>query len=183
MPAQAVAGIEIGGVGICPHCHAGPGETLYSLFVIVKNDDLDVGRKARVNGCAKCILPEPYSATCTAEPIRVSDVIDCSRSKGRSRSIGKQARKRERECAEDIGGSTTPASGARVAKGDARNSQWMVDDKVTSGKTFTLNQKLLAKAIVDAGQTGRRPVLRIGMEGTPDVAVMLWSDAAELIRD
>lgn len=128
--------------------------------------------------CIDCLVDEPVSIE-----IKMSDVMEIN-TKSSRRVMNKLARKRERTCAGEIGGRTTPASGAGVAKGDARNDAWMIDDKFTQYRTFSIREDVIVKTICDAKRTGRRGALKVGFrkgEG-PNVAVLDWEDFMELIN-
>lgn len=101
--------------------------------------------------------------------------------KGKKRSINKQSRRREEKAAGDISGSRVGGSGSGISKGDARNEEWMVEDKFTvRAKRFTVTQEMIDKALRQAHSTGRNPVIRVGLPKY-EVAVLLWEDLKELI--
>lgn len=131
-------------------------------------------------------LSDPACTDCLATGIelhthlRVSDVMELP-TKSRRRGINKKATKREKTCAEQIGGRTTPGSGSGIAKGDARNEKWMIDDKfTTSAQTFPITRTDVIKAVGQAAPSGRKAALRIGFPDF-DVAVLSWEDFLELI--
>ena len=101
--------------------------------------------------------------------------------KGKKRAINKKSRRREEKAADDIGGGRVSGSGSGIAKGDARNEKWMVEDKFTvKAKSFSVTQDIIAKALRQAHRTGRNPVIRVGLPKY-DVAVLLWDDLKGLI--
>ena len=176
MPAQAVASATLTcyGYGACPKCSS-VGD-LYGLCAsVIKGEDC---RHSDVRLCIDCLCKEaPFIK------IKMSDVMEIN-TKSSRRVVNKLARKRERTCAEEIGGSITPASGAGVAKGDARNDVWMIDDKFTQYRTFSLREDVVVKTICDAKRTGRRGALKVGFrkgEGL-NAAVLDWEDFMELIN-
>lgn len=102
---------------------------------------------------------------------------------GKRRSIIKKSRKREERAAEEICGQRVPGSGSGVAKGDARNSKWYVDDKmILRGSRFTISQEVMDKALGQAHRSGRNPVLRVGLPKY-NIAILTWDDFLELIND
>ena len=103
--------------------------------------------------------------------------------KGKKRSINKTSRRREEKAGRDIGGSRVSGSGSGVAKGDARNERWMIEDKFTiRSKSYTVTQALIDKALRQASKTGRNPVIKIGFPKY-EVAVCLWDDLKGLIDE
>jgi len=102
-------------------------------------------------------------------------------SKGKKRSINKKSRRREEKAAKDISGGRVSGSGSGIAKGDARNERWMIEDKFTvKAKSFRVTQEIIDKALRQAHTTGRNPVLLVGLPKY-DVAVLLWDDLKGLI--
>lgn len=103
--------------------------------------------------------------------------------KGKKRSINKKSRRREEKASEDISGGRVSGSGSGVAKGDARNELWMVEDKFTvRAKRFSVTQDMIDKALNQSHRTGRNPVIRVGLPKY-EVAVLLWDDFKELIDE
>jgi hypothetical protein len=103
--------------------------------------------------------------------------------KGKKRSINKTSRRREEKASRDISGSRVSGSGSGIAKGDARNELWMVEDKFTvKAKRFSVTQDMIDKALRQAHKTGRNPVIRVGLPKY-EVAVVLWDDFTELIDE
>lgn len=179
MPPQALASATIERsktAGLCPKCHM--TSEIFCLTVTIRDHCGDWRHMSEML-CLSCLTAIGVPSL----EIKVSDVVDIKTSKGSKRTINKIARKRERECAEDIGGRTTPASGAGIAKGDARNDCWMVDDKFTNSSAFQLTAQVMKKALSDARKTGRLPVLRVGLlKEKINMAVMMWDDFLEKIH-
>lgn len=172
MSASPVAGAEFKFVGYrqCEYCDE--MDPCYSLVLTVVDNTVETPPR-----CLSCCLDieEPLEL-----PIRVRDVIPVDR-KAKRRSINKTATKRERACAEQIGGRTTPASGSGTAKGDARTDEWMIDDKhTTSVQTFPIKRSDVIKAHGQAHRSGRKAALKVGFPDL-EVAVLGWDDFVELI--
>jgi len=141
MPPQTVAAATLNsqhGYGICPKCLK--DKELFELAVSVTQGS--AGRVVSEELCISCLCGDVAPMI----KLKLSDVMD---TKGPRRAINKTARRREQECAEDIGGRTTPASGSGISKGDARNDDWMVDDKFTGGTFFKLSSSIMTKALAD----------------------------------
>lgn len=173
----AAATLTCYGYGACTGCQA-VGD-LYGLCVsVVKvgNDD-QTYRMDQIKMCIKCLEDKVISVR-----VMPSDVIGID-TKSQKRLINRTARKRERACAEEIGGRTTPASGSGISKGDARNDHLVLDDKYTAAKQFTLKEADMVKLITEAKRTGRIGAMKIGFRiGKSNVAVLDWDDFLELIN-
>jgi hypothetical protein len=176
MSAQAVARLFLE-EDVCPHC----GTATQILYLTLVVAGLEAERPSTRTGCLRCLEIDSQQLE-IRDQIRVKDVIDLP-TKARHRETRRLVTKRESEAAADIGGSSVSGSGSGISKGDARNSNWMVEDKVTTGKTFTLRREVLSKAIKQAGSTGRRPVVRVGLSDGTELAVCLWDDMKEVIRE
>ena len=170
MPSQVITQVIKAGYQQCSFCDE--LEECYMLTLLVAERCVEQTDPA----CTGCLTNGVELST----HLKVSDVLDTQR-KSRRRGINKRATKRERACAEQIGGRTTPGSGSGIAKGDARNEEWMIDDKFTTGtQTFPVTRTDLIKAVGQAAQSGRKAALKVGF---PDfnVAVLSWEDFLELI--
>lgn len=175
-PTVAVATLALVGRGHCPKCLK--FRDLYGLMASVVNDDKGVCRTADHKACVECLSGDVAPMV----EVKVRDVVDL-RTKNQRRKTNKLARKREAACAEEIGGHTTPGSGSGVAKGDARNDNWMIDDKHTKYRQYTVTELDVKKMIGDSCRTGRRGALKVGFrngEGL-EVAIMHWPDFKEMI--
>ena len=87
-----------------------------------------------------------------------------------------KSRKQERRLAKEIGGHTTPASGAFWSrKGDVRSDRYLVEAKRTDKASISIKadvwDKIRREAIID----GRIPVLALQI-GSVDLAVLDWED-------
>lgn len=175
MPAQAVARLFVED-NICPECRSVCD--LFRLVLLVQNRE---GEERHVvwEGCVDCIRREHPKLT---EKIGVRDVIDVPTRASRRRQ-NRTAHRREECAANDIGGRRVAGSGSQECKGDARNDRWMVEDKHTTGRNYTLTRSTLAKAIKQASKTGRNAVVRVGLADGTELAVCLWSDFAEEVID
>ena len=171
MPAQAVATVVVAD-DICPECRC---VCDLHTFVLAVEDREGKVRRDVWEGCLSCLKSKP--ATLKMD-LRVKDVIKLP-TKARLQSQNKRARRREECAGEDIGGKRVAGSGSQEAKGDARNDCWMVEDKHTSGKTYTLSRATLSKAVGQASKTGRNAVIRVGLADGTELAICLWSDFAE----
>lgn len=171
MPAQAVARLFVED-DICPECRSICD--LFHLVLLVRDREGEERHEAW-EGCIDCIRREHPELT---EKIGVRDVIDVP-TQARRRSQNKTARRREDRAADDIGGRRVAGSGSQECKGDARNDCWMVEDKHTTGKSYTLTSAVLSKAIGQASKTGRNAVIRVGLADGTELAVCRWSDFAE----
>lgn len=175
-PTLASAHLMHEGRGFCPECMK--HRVLYSIVVAVTKGE-EVKRTKQVKACAQCLGEGDMAA---AVGLKADDVVDL-RTKNQRRKTNKRARKRESICAEEIGGHTTPGSGSGVAKGDARNDCWMIDDKHTKFRQFSLREIDVKKMIGEAVRSGRSGALKVGFrngEGC-EVAVVHWPDFLELI--
>ena len=74
----------------------------------------------------------------------------------RPQRLGRNA---ERMTAERHRARTTPQSGSGTVKNDSRNGEWSIEDKSTSGMTYSLNREVLATAERHAIADGRRMAL------------------------
>lgn len=158
-------------------CHA-VGD-LYGLCasVVKIGDGKQLYRMDQIKMCIKCLEDQVPSVR-----ILPSDVVDID-TKSQRKVINKIAHKRERICAEEIGGRTTPASGSGIVKGDARNEHLVVDDKFTVARQFTLREVDLSKLVTEARRTGRIGAMKVGFRvGKANAAVLDWCDFMELIN-
>jgi len=168
--AVAMATLTYQGYGACSVCHG--LNSIYMLSVSLVTERL---RIESVKACTSCL--EGVSPNLG---IQLSDVMKIN-TKSQKRMINKTARKRERACAEEIGGKTTPASGSGISKGDARNEHLVLDDKYTAARQFTLKEADITNLITEAKRTGRMGAMKIGFRvGKSNVAVLDWDDFLEL---
>lgn len=151
-------------------------------------DDMDQCYKITLSvGTDRAVETDPTCATCFMSgggetlsiQLKVGDVVPLY-DKARRQGTNKRAAKRERTCAEEIAGWTTPGSGSGTAKGDARNDEWMIDDKhTTSREAFPIRRSDMIKACGQAVRGGRKAALKVGFPDC-DVAVLTWEDFLEL---
>jgi hypothetical protein len=181
MPPQAIATLCLSGRNICEHC--GSNEEIISLRLEVQGLQ-EKRTKHTATACSSCLRKKSGIGISISlvEHIRIKDVIDLQ-TKARHRETKRISSKREAQAAQDIGGLTVSGSGSGISKGDARNSNWMVEDKYTTGKSFQLRRTVLSKAVEQASKTGRKPVIRVGLADGTELAVCLWSDLSEVIRE
>jgi len=91
----------------------------------------------------------------------------------------KRARNSEEELAKSTGGQRQPNSGAMPGrKGDVRENGFLVDDKFTDAKSYTLTTATWLKITREAGMTppGLRPRLRLTLPGIPKLCVLQEED-------
>jgi len=157
-------------------------EGLLQLEVLVRTHD-GATRLSEESICPSCLktFASGGREITISETITAEDTFT-TRDKSQRRAIKKQSMRRELEGAEAIGGRTTPASGALVAKGDFRNAGWAIEDKFTKASSFRITKALIYKIVRDAASSGRGGALRIGIDGL-NAAVLLWEDFVELIQD
>ena len=75
-----------------------------------------------------------------------------------------RSKKSEIELAESLEGRRQPASGALPVaslKGDVRSRFWLIDDKITSLKSFSIGVKTWRKIRKQAWQNHRRPAISV----------------------
>lgn len=77
------------------------------------------------------------------------------------------SKKRERKAAEDIGGKAHALSGAGWSlKGDLSNDMWLVEDKFTHEKQYSIQHTILQKVDKQSLKVGKLSALRFGFQGT-----------------
>lgn len=168
MPIQAVANLSKIGHGACPHCGS-----ITELFAI--RLDGDTPKPQRRKFCIRCM-----SAGITLQAEMVAKRPDTHQAIRRRRKMVQDG---EKKTASEIGGRRTPASGALSQKGDAINSHWMVEEKMTQSLSFRLDSNTLNKAANQAASQRRDWVIRVRMPHIGyDVAVLPWNSALPLVR-
>ena len=125
--------------------------------------------------CWDCIQEPGCSFTITAPT--TSEISAKVRKK-----INKQSRKGEEKTAEEIGGQRTLASGALNRDGDVRNSSWMVEEKATATKSYSIKDDTVAKGIVQASRQGRSFVMKI-ITQKYTLGLLLWNDLLPFIQE
>lgn len=170
MPVQAVVTVTNGGYRSCVVCgqyrataliHGG----LHSKEPIEKSFGL----------CWECIKKPGCTFTITA-PTAVE-----MNAKVRKK-INKRSRKGEEKTAAEIGGQRTLASGALNRDGDVKNSSWMVEEKATSAKSYSIKDDTVAKGIVQASRQSKSFVMKIITQKYA-LGLMLWNDLLPFIRE
>lgn len=78
--------------------------------------------------------------------------------------------------AADVGGRTTPGSGATwSAKGDVTDADWMIECKTTDHKSYPLTNAVMTKVRLEATLEGKRAVLQVEIQGKR-YAVLPWDE-------
>ena len=90
----------------------------------------------------------------------------------------KKAQKRERDLAEELGGKATPNSGATpMSPGDVHLPDFLLDDKFTGKKSYSVTTETLNKLCREARSLGKDPALVIHFEdssGIKDLNPQTW---------
>lgn len=77
-----------------------------------------------------------------------------------------KSKRSEAAAATNFGGRVQIASGAlRIAKGDIRTDRFLIEDKVTDKKSFSLSVRLWEKIRLEASNARRTPMMRITVQG------------------
>ena len=100
------------------------------------------------------------------------------------RNVKKKSKKQEEKIAKDIGGRTTPASGALwFAKADVRNDKYLIEAKFTDSNKYQLKHKTWFKIKREAINDGLRiPVMQIDIQGS-QYALLRVEDLDALAQD
>lgn len=81
--------------------------------------------------------------------------------------------KQERRIAQDLGGRTTPASGARWgARRDVRSDAWLVEAKTTGQPFYRVDDKDLLFLKQQAYRIGKTPAYVVEFQGRGELAVV-----------
>jgi hypothetical protein len=175
------AGIKVSvkkmGMGVCLKC-SNP-ERIVELELEITGHD-GTSRTSRAQFCPKCLVDKNHFVG-LEDVVFPTDTFQ-DRSANKKSAMRKIVKKRERQCAEDIGGRVTPGSGAFNIKGDAVNDKWVIDDKTTKAKSFRVDRDMISKILGDAQRAGKKGALRIGVDNM-DVAVIHWKDFIEIIGE
>jgi len=97
-------------------------------------------------------------------------------------TVKKKSQKQERKTAKEIGGRTTPASGAKWhSKGDVKNSNFLIECKTTDKTYYSLTIPIWEKICREARRDGMKtPVMRIDLKevmgDVRSMAVMNYAD-------
>ena len=100
------------------------------------------------------------------------------------KNVKKKSKKQEEKIAKDIGGRTTPASGALWAfKGDVRNDKYLIEAKFTDSNKYQLKYETWDKIKREAINDGLRiPVMQIDIQGS-QYALLRVEDLDALAQD
>ena len=100
------------------------------------------------------------------------------------RNVKKKSKKQEEKIAKDIGGRTTPGSGALwFSKADVRNDKYLIEAKFTDSNKYQLNYKTWYKIKCEAINDGLRiPVMQIDIQGS-QYALLRVDDLEALAQD
>lgn len=100
------------------------------------------------------------------------------------KNVKKKSKKQEEKIAKDIGGRTTPGSGALWAfKGDVRNDKYLIEAKFTDSNKYQLKYTTWDKIKREAINDGLRiPVMQIGIRGL-QYALLRVDDLEALAQD
>ena len=98
--------------------------------------------------------------------------------------IKKKSKKQEEKIAKDIGGRTTPGSGALwFSKADVRNDKYLIEAKFTDSNKYQLKHKTWFKIKREAINDGLRiPVMQIEIQGS-QYALLRVDDLEALAQD
>lgn len=98
------------------------------------------------------------------------------------RKRNKRIKKEEEKTGKEIGGRKTLASGALNQDGDSKNENWMVEEKSTQFKSFSIKQDVISKAMRQATRQRKNFVIKVRM-AKHVIGIMLWNDLLPLIRE
>ena len=100
------------------------------------------------------------------------------------KNVKKKSKKQEEKIAKDIGGRTTPASGALwFSKADVRNDKYLIEAKFTDSNRYPLKYTTWDKIRREAINDGLRiPVMQIDIQGS-QYALLRVDDLEALAQD
>ena len=100
------------------------------------------------------------------------------------RNVKKKSKKQEEKIAKDIGGRTTPGSGALwFSKADVRNDKYLIEAKFTDSNKYQLKYTTWDKIKREAINDGLRiPVMQIDIQGS-QYALLRVDDLEALAKD
>ena len=100
------------------------------------------------------------------------------------KNVKKKSKKQEEKIAKDIGGRTTPGSGALwFSKADVRNDKYLIEAKFTDSNKYQLKCKTWYKIKREAINDGLRiPVMQIEIQGS-QYALLRVEDLDALAQD
>lgn len=92
--------------------------------------------------------------------------------------------KKEFKDVADFQGKETKASGRTWSdKGDVKNTNWLIDTKYTTKKSYSLSLKTWDKLYEQALMSFRKPLLSIHIQDETEVVVINKEDFLELISE
>lgn len=95
----------------------------------------------------------------------------------------KRGRLNEKRKVRKFGGRRTPGSGNKWGfRGDIKTEIFLIEDKYTDGKSFSLTEKLWEKAKKEALLEGRRPAFRVTFASGLSFIIVDEPDLFELIE-
>lgn len=169
MPAQAKFVARNGGIRTCPAC----GRNKKCVFLGVLHEEQDWSKSISV--CLDCITKQGVSFMVDI-PFK-DPLVGKAR-----RKIAKRVKRGERETGKEIGGVVTLASGAINNDGDAKNSNWMVEEKSTTNKSFSIKEAVISKALDQAAGQSKSFVMKVRLASFT-IGVLLWNDVLPMIRE
>ena len=100
------------------------------------------------------------------------------------KNVKKKSKKQEEKIAKDIGGRTTPGSGALwFSKADVRNDKYLIEAKFTDSNSYQLKYTTWDKIKREAINDGLRvPVMQIDIQGS-QYALLRVDDLEALAQD
>ena len=91
-------------------------------------------------------------------------------------------KKQERKTARRYGGRTSPGSGNKWGwRGDVKTDIFLIDDKTTDKKSFSIPQKMWEKIRSEALKEQRRPALKITFANGTSFVCIDESDLYDLV--
>ena len=156
------------GVVVCPVCSEyGPCVELS----FSKDEDFKQG----VTVCTSCLI-DPGVSFDVKVPVRTQQPASVKR------RMRKQIKREEEQTAKEIRGRTTLASGALFQDGDSSNEQWMIEEKSTKYKSYSIKEEIVTKATAQAARQRKNFVLKV-RTATKTLGILLWHDLLPLIRE
>lgn len=170
MPTQDIsAQIRVVGHGHCGNC----GVYAQLIELRITHDGEESPEDPAIRRCSRCVLGSKVSTNVELPPSEVR----------RRRRILKRAKNCEFLTAKETGSRRTAASGAGIAKGDSRNSNFMFEDKYTESDSYRMSKGILSKASVQAQKSGRTPVIRVHFKSGLTIGVMHWNDILQFVSE
>lgn len=97
---------------------------------------------------------------------------------GSQKNNKKEAQKREKKLASELGGKAMPNSGASDQRGDIKLDKYLIDDKFTNTEAYVIKVETLNKITIEAYDVNREPLLIIQfrkhiINGYPDEWILV----------